>query len=804
MPRAAREVERDERVVHAAPPTRYPSPVIRTLRELAGWALLLIVQLSPVASLFVLAGWIDEEVPDQVAYAALLGMLAWPRLLLTSRRLREPSPHEVAEADERAPVLLLHRFAYVAEPWWARMLVIFPAFWREARDARVEGRLKRALSKVGPVVPLVRPAPEPEHGPVRPVRDPEWERELLRRLRRASLVTIAVDGSEENRFEIERSVAMRGLARIILVLPAGRKKRAFTARYEAMRKELAFLPELHPRVQIVRFDAHGHASQHANLTFEADEVVPAPKAPAVTWFLTALPVVAGLLSAIATPSMLRAQGFHRLGDGVGWGVAVFSLGIVLAVLSRRAVRLVAPNEAVMVSVAAGPWIFAEAVLSLEDTRLLHWLGIGATAAAYSAPLLVATAFVLAGASLVRKASNRRAAYAAFGLAALLPFVPFALSLGDAGIGVMPLLFVFVFGSAALGLCAWAASGEPARAHAPLPIGGAVAAVFAIAAWSVALTHVQWVRSLGAIDEGSLGAIVVAQENVAELGVFVQAWPFLVMLAPAVVVLIALQFARRASRAAIANLAAFAPMIFVCAYASGTAVVARANVMRRSDAHTMLSAASGGGLDREFELAWAPRNYEPPCEADIVLERGGAFMQGRRVAAREELRGHGNGWAELSRELRAVGARARSTPLCVAADGRLSFLDEVVGTLGRAGWQSFALLVRTERGIASVPMSIAPPPRPSSNERIRLFLQIREAGYALAATDGTYIDIPRVNGVPDQETLLERMRDRRTQDPNRSDILVAPESGQSVSTVVEIWTLAVDYFPAAQLVDGASL
>src|SRR5688500_9648037 len=89
---------------------------MRTVRELSGWALLPAVGLVPLVAIVVLF-WgalrliapedAMAEVPTVVIAFAFFGALCWPRIYLSSRRLREPQADEIAEADERAPVLIL-------------------------------------------------------------------------------------------------------------------------------------------------------------------------------------------------------------------------------------------------------------------------------------------------------------------------------------------------------------------------------------------------------------------------------------------------------------------------------------------------------------------------------------------------------------------------------------------------------------------------------------------------------------------------------------------------------------------------
>ena len=528
---------------------------MRNIRELAGWGLLILALLAPIAALVMLSAFEDGSAFRLFLGAAVLASVT-PRLWLSARHLREPPEEEVAEADGRRPVVLLHRFARVSDPLWAR-LVPTPALLRELRDGVLERALRRRARTVGPTVSLARPETPARHGPIRPAIETGWAKQLERHLKKAALAVTVADGSEANAFEIERAWAILGPARLVIVVPANLAR----SRYDALRERFPILPA--EPAPVLRFDAMGRPIPAAALAIEPGERVSEPKAPATTLLLAPLAIGAGLVSAVATPlATSDALGAHDDELWLACGAGVIALSVVLAAVSRRALRLVATNDAVLVSLAASPWLLSVAFApSFADTRfgVARALGIQAVGATYAAPLLAATSVILACSTLVRRAEARRAAFAVFGAAALLPFVPLATSLRDMGVPAFGCLVGLSTAMLGLGLAAWAASGEPARPHAPLPIGAAVAAVMTAGASFTATGSIAWrqVLSLGA----SGARVDLMEPAVHELARVGAAWPVFALAGPAVVVLVAVQFARRGSTGSVLS---FAPLLVAAA------------------------------------------------------------------------------------------------------------------------------------------------------------------------------------------------------------------------------------------------
>jgi biopolymer transport protein ExbD len=119
----------------------------------------------------------------------------------------------------------------------------------------------------------------------------------------------------------------------------------------------------------------------------------------------------------------------------------------------------------------------------------------------------------------------------------------------------------------------------------------------------------------------------------------------------------------------------------------------------------------------------------------------------------------------------------------------------------AVWNKLARLEMNQQQPSSQAPMDAPPPE----ERIRLFLQIKNTGYVLAATDGTSISIDKVGDGFDLPGLREKLRERRQQEPNRRDLIVAPEDGVLYSDVVAAMDIVVgEQFTEMSLSDGAHL
>ena len=119
----------------------------------------------------------------------------------------------------------------------------------------------------------------------------------------------------------------------------------------------------------------------------------------------------------------------------------------------------------------------------------------------------------------------------------------------------------------------------------------------------------------------------------------------------------------------------------------------------------------------------------------------------------------------------------------------------------AVWNKLARLDVTQQQPGE-PTVDSPPPE---EEQIRVFLQVKAQGYVLASTDGVSIEVPKNGEDYDLEGLREKLRNRRETDPNRRDLIVAPEDGVVYSDVVAAMDMVVgEGFTEMSLSDGAHL
>jgi len=134
-----------------------------------------------------------------------------------------------------------------------------------------------------------------------------------------------------------------------------------------------------------------------------------------------------------------------------------------------------------------------------------------------------------------------------------------------------------------------------------------------------------------------------------------------------------------------------------------------------------------------------------------------------------------------------------------------FIDLLLCTimflLVTAVWNKLARLNANQQQPGREAPMDAPPPE----DRIRLFLQIKNTGYVISGTDGTNVEIPKNGDQYDAEGLREKLRDRRQQEPNRRDLIVAPEDGVLYEDVVAAMDMVVgEGYEDMSLSDGAHL
>ncbi len=98
-----------------------------------------------------------------------------------------------------------------------------------------------------------------------------------------------------------------------------------------------------------------------------------------------------------------------------------------------------------------------------------------------------------------------------------------------------------------------------------------------------------------------------------------------------------------------------------------------------------------------------------------------------------------------------------------------------------------------------------PDEPPPEEKIKVVLQVQSSGYVISSTAGDRIEIPKVGDDYDNEALREKLQERKRLEPNRKDLVVAPEDGVIYEHVVAAMDMVVgEGFPDMSLSDGATL
>lgn len=789
------------------------------MRELGGWGLALVAWIYPLFALLMLGAWADGEVPAFAFFFVVLAGFAWPGVFLASRRLRAPDDLDVAEADGRAPVLVIASLERVRTPWWRRLLPT-PALLRDLTDVRLERALRKSLSTVGPVVMVERPPPPPEHGPVATLPDPEaYEATLRERIGHAALVAIVLDSTVETLREIAIVGEGTDVRRVILVAPP-RRDAAFEERWTHFRAQLPGLPALDPSTAAVRFmrDAAAipiPASTPAlgsrltslgrpSMMVRDGEARPLPAPPRVSWVFTLLPVGFAMMSIVLTPVFLGEHGLRvASGDAAAFGFLSLVGAIVLAVMSRRRMRLVPASDLPMVLVAAAPWLMMEMIAALEAepvSALSRNLRHAGQAAGYCAPLLYATSLTLAGASLIRRSPGREPSYGLFGAAAVIPFGVLVIGLGDMHEDTGGLLIATTLTAGALGLATIGASGDAGRRHAPLPLGSAAAATLALTAWASAVTHGSWASVFRA------DAAILRGRPVEPLVQFDGAWAWFLLALPLVVVFVGAQFRGRTSRTATRSAWTLIPLALVLAMATAGHAGAREHLESRQRlwGEGVYAEAGGDALAPGFELARIDDGESLEEVATVVVDRGGALAEGRRVATGVEMTGFGSGGSPALSRAIGDAMRSRGEPsvgIAVAsdADGR------AVLTACRTAWAHGAVPVTLigQSDWGPIGLSVGPPRYVGGDEPIVFAAQVRADEIHLVDTAGMSVHVEHRAGQVDTESLRDWFGQRRQMEPNRRDLVVIVSGGATGAAIMA--TLSVAYsqgFTVVSLSDPA--
>jgi biopolymer transport protein ExbD len=73
-----------------------------------------------------------------------------------------------------------------------------------------------------------------------------------------------------------------------------------------------------------------------------------------------------------------------------------------------------------------------------------------------------------------------------------------------------------------------------------------------------------------------------------------------------------------------------------------------------------------------------------------------------------------------------------------------------------------------------------------DELIKLYVQVTQGGFTIASTAGERIEIPKTGSEFDGQTLRTRLSERRQAEPNRRDVIVAPEDGRGDGCRARSW------------------
>jgi biopolymer transport protein ExbD len=125
---------------------------------------------------------------------------------------------------------------------------------------------------------------------------------------------------------------------------------------------------------------------------------------------------------------------------------------------------------------------------------------------------------------------------------------------------------------------------------------------------------------------------------------------------------------------------------------------------------------------------------------------------------------------------------------------------VMFLLGTAVWTQLARLNANQQQPGQ-----QAPNEPPPEEKIKVILQVQASGFVIASTAGDRIEIPKSGDTYDMEALREKLQERKRLEPNRKDLVVAPEDGVKYEDVVASMDMVVgEGFPDMSLSDGSTL
>jgi len=95
--------------------------------------------------------------------------------------------------------------------------------------------------------------------------------------------------------------------------------------------------------------------------------------------------------------------------------------------------------------------------------------------------------------------------------------------------------------------------------------------------------------------------------------------------------------------------------------------------------------------------------------------------------------------------------------------------------------------------------------PPDEEKVKLFVRINDAGYVIQSSAGDKVEVPKNAGEYDLEELRTKLEERKKLEPNRRDIIVAPEDGIEYANIVSVMDAVIGKgFVDMTMQDGAAL
>jgi biopolymer transport protein ExbD len=126
---------------------------------------------------------------------------------------------------------------------------------------------------------------------------------------------------------------------------------------------------------------------------------------------------------------------------------------------------------------------------------------------------------------------------------------------------------------------------------------------------------------------------------------------------------------------------------------------------------------------------------------------------------------------------------------------------VMFLLATAVWNELSRINANQQQPGQQAPEDAPPPE----DRVKLILQIEESGFVLADTTGSRQVIAKQGDNYDLIELRNKLQERKQLEPNRQDIVVAPQDGVLYNNVIQAMDMVVgEGFPQMSLSDGAGL